>query len=256
MDAPYRIHRYADAREVIERAADRIVRSIAEAVDSRGVCALALSGGGTPRSLYQLLSSNPYRMNVDWSHVEFFWGDERPVPFDDEQSNYRMAREALLDPLDVEDRRIHRMQAERDDKDRAAADYEREIADCFSIEPFGPPPSFDVILLGMGDDGHTASLFPYTGALIEEQRWVVANQVPQLSTMRMTMTLPLINQAQLILFLVTGEAKSAALAAVLEGPSDPQRLPSQLIRPTAGELEFYTDAAAAGGLQHTRESFK
>jgi 6-phosphogluconolactonase len=162
-----------------------------------------------------------------------------------------MAWGSLLEPLAVDAARVHRMEGERADKRRAAADYQQRIADYFSVSSDGAPPSFDLILLGMGDDGHTASLFPATAALQDSERWVEATFVPQLDAMRITLTARLINQAHAVLFLIAGESKAPALAAVLEGARRPEYYPSQLIRPIHGSLEYFVDERAAKMLSTT-----
>ena len=234
-----RLLEVADAEELSRRAAEEFVRR------ARGRrFSVALAGGSTPRRLYQLLADAPYREQVDWTLVEFFFGDERTVPPDHAESNFRMANEALLAPLDLPDRQIHRMAGERDDLDAAAAEYANEIGKVLGETP----PAFDLVLLGMGRDGHTASLFPGTAALSESRRWVVPNLVPQLDTRRLTFTVPILNHAACLLFLVAGAEKRDALAAVLEGPRDPWRFPSQLVRPEHGELLWLVDRAATAGL--------
>ncbi len=178
----------------------------------------------------------PYRDQIDWSRVEFFWGDERAVPPDHADSNFRMANEALLGKLNVRPDQVHRLAAERMDREQAAAAYQAEIAQTCAVSPKGPPPALDLVLLGMGPDGHTASLFPHTTALAETSRWVVPNFVATFGTYRLTMTLVILNQAAHIMFLVSGEDKKQVLAEVLNGPPDSARLPSQLIQPRSGEL--------------------
>src|SRR5262249_28579463 len=148
------------------------------AVAGHGRFLVALAGGSTPRRLYQLLAEPPFREQVDWSRIEFFWGDERRVPPDHPDSNFRLAKDTLLDKLQIPMGQVHRLQADREDLAAAAHDSQAEIARVFGIDPTDPPPSFDLILLGMGADGHTASLFPHTSALRESKRWVVANHVP------------------------------------------------------------------------------
>jgi len=207
------------------------------------VFAIALAGGDTPRRTYERLAADA---SVDWPRVEFFWGDERAVPPDHPDSNFRMADRALLRPLGIDPRRIHRMAAERDDLAAAARDYEAELAKVCG-EPGGPP-RLDLVLLGMGADGHTASLFPRTSALSESRRWVVANEVPQLATRRLTITFPLIEHARSVIVLVAGESKAPALAQVLQGPPDRERLPSQRLRALAS-VEWLVDTAAASGLR-------
>jgi 6-phosphogluconolactonase len=178
--------------------------------------------------------------------VDFFCGDERAVPPDHPDSNYRMAHEALLCHLGLDPQRVHRMEAERADREAAALDYESALARVLAPAPGAPPPALDLVLLGMGADGHTLSLFPHTAALHETSRWVVANHVPKLNADRLTMTAGLVNAAARVVFLVAGDDKAAPLAEVLEGPSDPERLPSQLIRP--GRLLFLVDRKAAARL--------
>jgi 6-phosphogluconolactonase len=242
------VRTFAAAESVSRAAAEEFVRCAAEAVQARGRFTVALSGGSTPRRLYQLLAGAPYRGQVDWGRVEIFWGDERSVPPDDKDSNYRMAHEALLGALALPAGHVHRMQAERADRDVAAREYQDEIARAFGVGAGGEPPAFDLVLLGMGPDGHTASLFPHTAALGETKRWVVVNHVPQMHTDRMTLTYPVLNRARKVLFLVAGADKAERLDEVLQGPPDPQRLPSQRVRPADGQLLFFVDRAAAARL--------
>ena len=239
----------ADAEQICRTAAEEFVRCARDAVAARGRFAIALSGGHTPRRLYELLTEPPYRGQVDWGKVEFFWGDERTVPPDSKDSNYRMANEAMLQKLAIPATHIHRIQAERADRDAAARDYQAEIARVFGTAPQGEPPVFDLVLLGMGPDGHTASLFPHTAALQEKTRWVVPNHVPQLNTDRITLTTPILNRAAQVMFLVAGEDKASRLAEVLEGPTDFTKLPSQSIRPAQGKLLWLVDRAAAAQLR-------
>jgi len=237
------IRTFPDVESLSEAAAQEFVRCTREAIAARGRFAVALSGGSTPKRLYQLLTGEPFRGQVDWGRVEIFWGDERSVPPDDSQSNYRMAREAMLTKLPIPDDHIHRIEAERPDLDAAARDYQNVLARVLS----GDPPALDLVLLGMGPDGHTASLFPHTDALRETTRWVVPNHVPQLHTNRLTLTRPILNRAREVLFLVAGADKADRLAEVLAGPTDPTRLPSQSIQPD-GQLVWFIDQAAAGRL--------
>jgi 6-phosphogluconolactonase len=239
---------FADAEAVSRAAAQEFVRCAGPAIAARGRFAVALSGGSTPRRLYQLLAAEPFRAQVDWSRVDFFWGDERCVPPDHPDSNYRMAREAMLEKLPVPADRVHRMEAERADRDAAARDYEQTLARVLGVPAGGEPPALDLILLGLGPDGHTASLFPHTAALAEKSRWVVVNYVPKFNTDRLTLTAPVLNQAREVLFLVAGADKAEPLAEVLEGPPDPERLPAQMIRPAQGRLVWYVDRLAAARL--------
>jgi 6-phosphogluconolactonase len=238
---------FADVESLGEAAAHEFVRAAREAIAARGRFTVALSGGSTPRRLYQLLASDPFRTQVDWDRVEFFWGDERCVPPDHPDSNYRMAREAMLSHLPIPDEHIHRLEGERADRDAAARDYEAVLARVFGVQVGGEPPALDLNLLGMGTNAHTASLFPYTKALDEMTRWVVANFVPELHTDRLTMTRPMLNHSRQVLFLVAGADKAEPLAEVLTGPYDPKRLPSQLIQPD-GQLVWFIERSAAARL--------
>jgi 6-phosphogluconolactonase len=188
------------------------------------------------------------RDRVDWSRVELFWSDERAVPPDDEQSNYRMARESLLERVPVPAENVHRMPADRTPLDAAADAYAEEIRRTLGAGA-GEVPRFDLVMLGMGDDGHTASLFPETAALDENDRLVVPNYVPKLDAYRLTFTPRLINAATHVLFLVAGASKADPLHAVLEGPRRPRTYPSQLVAPTGGTLHWYLDPAAAAKLR-------
>ena len=243
---------FDDAEQVSRAAADEFVRLGREAIAALGRFTVVLAGGSTPRRMYELLAGPPWRDQLDWGPVEFFLGDERAVPPDHADSNYRMAHEAMLKKLPIPAGRIHRLQAERADRDAATADYQAEIARVFGIPPTADPPAFDLVLLGMGPDGHTASLFPHTAALEERTRWVVANHVPKLGADRLTMTTAVLNRAACVLFLVAGADKATTLAEVLEGPADPARLPAQLTRPHPGTLEWLVDRAAAVQLTWTK----
>jgi len=202
---------------------------------------VALSGGSTPKKLYELLVNEPYRDRVRWKDVEFFFGDERSVPPDHPDSNYGMAKRALLDHVPS---KAHRMAAEQDD----VKTYARLLSERITERRDGIP-VFDLVLLGMGDDGHTASLFPGTAALAEGRRWVVMNDVPQLHTRRMTLTYPVLNAADRVWALIAGAGKRAVVAECLAkaaDPGDPPARPILGVRPTAGELVWFLDAAAAG----------
>jgi 6-phosphogluconolactonase len=249
------IRQLADSNDLFHAAAAQVCRTGQLSIRTTGRFSLVLSGGSTPRGLYELLAQHPYREQVDWNKTEFFWGDERAVPPEHASSNYRMAKEAMLDKLGVPPERIHRIRAEDEDLDRAARDYEEEIEQVLGqVAGVGRrPPHFNLFLLGMGQDGHTASLFPNTAALGETERWVVAHDVAKLSAKRITMTPPLINAAHFIMFLVSGASKADVLSQVLQGPRDPQRYPAQLIHPLTGEVRWFVDrAASASVIQHHR----
>jgi len=235
--------RLRDGDEVARAAAVEVAVAAREAVRARGRFGVALAGGDTPRRLYECLAAGA---SVDWSHAELFYGDERAVGPEHPDSNHRMVREALLDPAGIDPRRVHRIEAERADLAAVARDYEAALGVVFGSAPGGPPPQLDLVLLGLGADGHTASLFPYSSALKERERWVVANEIPGVGR-RITVTFPLIERARRVLVLVSGTSKAAALAEVLEGPHDPERVPAQCIR-AAGEVLWFVDAAAASRL--------
>jgi len=230
--------------ELMRAAADEVVRSAEEAVRERGLFAWALSGGSTPRDLYSLLASPPYRDRLPWSAVHVFWGDERHVPPGDADSNFRMAREAMLDAVPLPPRNIHRIRAEEPDAEVAAKAYETELRDFFHLAPSPQDmwPRFDLILLGLGKDAHTASLFPGGEAVHESERLVVAPWVAAQNTFRITLTPPVLNHARLVAFLAAGDDKAEPLRAVLEGARDPERYPAQIV---AGNRLWLVDRAAA-----------
>jgi len=236
----------ADPEAVSRAAADDFVALARETVGRCGSFSVALSGGSTPRRLYQLLAEA--QAEVEWSRVEFFWGDERAVPPDHPDSNYGAAQAALLGPVGVPAERVHRINGELADPEQAAREYEAELARVFGAAPGGPPPALDLILLGMGADGHTASLFPYSRALAERRRWALSVYVARLGTARITLTPPVLNRGREIRLLVTGSDKADALHEALEGAREPERLPVQLIAPEAGRVVWLVDRAAASKL--------
>ena len=228
-----------DAAELPHEAAERIVTAAAaKLADIDHLFSLVLSGGSTPKLLYELLASDPYRCRLNWSKVEIYFGDERCVPPDHPESNYLMAHTAMLSKLPIPEPNIHRMRGELP-PEQAATEYGQLLKVKFH---HGGP---DMVLLGMGDDGHTASLFPGTAALDEQHHRCVANHVEQLKTWRITMTYPFLNRAAAVMILVEGAKKAQRLHEVLEGPRDLKRLPIQGIHP-AGKLTWLVDAAAAG----------
>lgn len=235
---------FDSASEVARAAADRFVEIARAAIDARGRFGVALAGGSTPKRAYELLASDEYKDKLDWSKVHIFFGDERCVPPDDAESNYRMANEAMLSRLPIPQQNIHRMQGMGDAVANARL-YEDELRTYFNDASW---PSFDLVFLGMGDDGHTASLFPGSPALSEQQAWTAANWVEKLKAYRITLTAPAINHAAHVIFLVTGENKAERLAEVLSDNLEPQRLPAQLISPVSGSLEWFVDKAASASL--------
>jgi len=251
LQVQYRIE--PDAVALARRAAEFFTSVIAEAIASRGLARIAVSGGSTPKAVFALLAdaNQPFRAAIDWSRVQLFWVDERTVPPDHAESNYRMTREALLDHVPLAPEQIHRMEGELE-PEAAAARYESAIRNLFRLEG-AELPSFDLVALGMGDDAHTASLFPYTTAIHELGRIVVANEVPQKKTWRITLTWPTINNARNVFFLIGGAEKAASVDQVFQGPRDPERLPSQLIWPSNGILSVFLDKAAATMLPAVNE---
>ena len=245
------IEEYPDAERLAQAVADHFVRLARQAVANNGRFAVALAGGSTPRVAYTLLAGNEFATRVDWSHVHVFWGDERCVPPDHADSNYGMAREALLEHVPLPPENVHRIRGELAPA-QAAAGYENALRAFFS-----PPAEdrqangetnvarFDLILLGMGDDGHTASLFPGTVAVSEHTRWVMANFVEKLDSWRITLTSAVINAAANVTFVVSGSGKAERLRQVLTGPYQPDALPAQLVNPDRGRLRWLVDEAAA-----------
>lgn len=232
---------FPDTRGLARASAESIVTLSSEAIAAWGRFSIGLSGGSTPRTLFQLLASDDFASRIDWGNMYIFWGDERCVPPDHADSNYHMTRETLLDHVPLPEDNIYRMQGERDPAEAAAA-YEETLRAFFGSDAL---PRFDLLLQGMGDDGHTASLFPGTAALRERERWVVANYVEKLDSWRITLTVPMINAAANVIFLVAGENKAEALRAVLQGPRQPELYPSQFVQPENGRLRWLVDAAAA-----------
>lgn len=229
--------------EIAAEAAERIVAAAHEAVTHEGSFSIALSGGSTPKGLYQLLASPEYKDRMPWADTEVFFGDERCVPPDHKDSNFKMAHETLLSKVPIPPTSVYRMKGEIE-PGAAADEYEQLL-----LERFGVEAGIDVVLLGMGDDGHTASIFPHTPATRETRRSVLGYFAENSSTgksWRITLTAPFINRSRQVMFLIAGASKAARLSEVMEGPRDPERLPSQLIAPTDGELVFLLDAAAAG----------
>jgi 6-phosphogluconolactonase len=233
-------------QELFAAAAEEVVRATNDAVAERGRFAIALSGGSTPRNLFNLLATNA-RTVLPWDRMFFFFGDERHVPPTDPESNYRMADESLLSKVPVPPGNVFRIAAENPDAAAAAEAYEKTLQKFFALQP-GQFPVFDLILLGMGPDGHTASLFPGTAGLQEKSRLVIANWVEKFKTSRITLTLPVLNAARCVTFLVSGMDKAPALHAVLEGDAPGEQYPSKLVRPTDGKLIWLIDRAAASEL--------
>jgi 6-phosphogluconolactonase len=252
----YRI--FSTPAAVAKAAAQLFASAAVKAVASRGVARIAISGGSTPKAMFELLAAEPFVAQVPWDKLDLYWVDERCVPPDNAESNYRMTREALLSKVPLPAERVHRMEGELE-PEVAAARYESTIRNTFKLEG-AETPTFDLILLGMGEDGHTASLFPHTEALDDLSHIAIANHVPQKDTWRITLTWPVINQGREVAFLIEGAGKAQVLHDVFLGPYQPDTFPSQIIRPANGRLTLLLDAAAAsklasadstGGAEHT-----
>jgi 6-phosphogluconolactonase len=277
-----------DAAQLADAAARVFAQRASEAIAARGVFRVALSGGSTPRALYRRLATMPVASAsasasapasasdpasastsatsgpaapadiaaaaagpvIDWAHVQLFFGDERHVPPDHPDSNYRMVKEALLAHAPIPDANVYRIRTELPDAGDAAADYAQTLRRVFDVAS-GEWPRFDLVLLGLGPDGHTASLFPDTPVLHERSRMVAAVWVASMQTWRVTLTPPVLNHARTVLFLVSGAEKAETVHAVLEGPADPERLPAQLIAPSEGAVHWLLDAPAASRLTRT-----
>lgn len=240
-----RVEVVKDAAALARTAAELFVKLAAQAVSARGQFRVLLAGGTTPQALYALLATAEYRFRVDWDRVAFFFGDERAVPPDHPQSNYRMANEVLFRPLGIAESSIHRMNADAEDLYAAAAAYEDELR-----ASFGAFTRFDLVLLGMGSDGHTASLFPGSPLLKEQSRWVApVLDAPKPPPRRLTVTLPVLNTGRQVLFMVAGRRKAPALREVLEGTAPPEQYPAKRVRPGPERLLWLVDEAAGAELQ-------
>jgi 6-phosphogluconolactonase len=237
-----------DVAAIARRAADEFLKSANEAVAQKGSFTVALSGGSTPRTLNTLLTDDPsFRDEIPWAKIHFFFGDERHVPPDSPESNFRMANETLFSKGLVKPEQITRIKGEYADTEKAALEYEQALRAYFKLKD-GEYPRFDLVFLGMGDEGHTLSLFPGTRALHASNRIVVRNWVGKFYTERITLTAPAANQANQVIFMVTRSDKASALKAVLEGPYEPEQLPAQLIQPVNGKLLWLVDQAAGSML--------
>jgi 6-phosphogluconolactonase len=239
---------YHDLEALAEAAAERFVALAAEAIAQRGRFSVGLAGGSTPRGLYSRLASPDEAMRVEWEMVHIFFGDERCVPPDDADSNYRMARETLLNRVPIPRHCVHRLRGEIDPQ-AAAEEYEATLRQFFAAKGSGAgsgKPRFDLILLGMGENGHTASLFPGSAAVHEKLRWVVAVSPEGEKHRRLSLTPVVINAAANVVFLVSGEAKRETLHQVLKGPYRPEELPAQIVSPADGKLLWMVDEAAYG----------
>jgi len=234
---------YADREQLAAAAAELFVKIATESIAARGRFRVALSGGSTPRRVFELLASDLFSGRVDWDQVDIFWGDERYVPAEDRDSNYRMTAEALLRRVPVPPANMHRVPTEISPPWAAAGAYEEDIRQCFRDSV--SVPQFDLVYLGLGANGHTASLFPHSPALRETSRLVLADFVTEVNSWRISMSAPLLNRGRAVAFLITGQEKAQVLCEVLLGPRDPERLPAQLIAPEGTLLWLVDEAAAA-----------
>src|SRR5437588_5184418 len=238
----------ATAADLFHAAAEEFIRAARTAIGGYGRFTVALAGGSTPKGVYSLLATN--YTNFAWNRVFLFFGDERHVPPTDPESNYRMASESLITKIAIPAENVFRVPAENSDASAAALDYENQLRKFFELKP-GEFPRFDLILLGMGPDGHTASLFPHTDALQEKTRLVVANGIEKFQAYRLTLTLPVINNSACVMFLVTGSDKAAALREVLASDSPADQFPAKLVQPLNGKVIWAVDRTAAASLPPT-----
>ena len=235
-----------DLDELSRRAAEEFVRLAGQSVGHSGQFTVALSGGSTPKSLYHLLTGPAYSERVPWHKVHFFWGDERCVPPDHPESNYGMAKAALLSKVLIPEENVHRMAGEKEPQ-IAAAEYEKTLIEFFNLKP-GEWPRFDLMLMGIGEDGHTASLFPESEALENREKLVVATYVEKLKAYRLTLTLPVINHAANSWFLVAGASKATVVSRILKADPASSPFPAARVAPVDGRLIWFITQDAAGGL--------
>lgn len=233
------IHVYPNKEKLVVATTERMVDSIEQAIQQNGLCNIALSGGNTPGGVFSLLASNPYRDRVDWGRLHIFWGDERMVPPEHQDSNFRLVKETLLDRINMPDENVHRMRGEIAPEE-AAAEYAELLRDHFKDSP----PCFDLMLLGLGEDGHTASLFPGTDAVEECEKHVVAVFVPKLSAWRVTLTLPVLNAAREIFFLVSGKSKAEMVQCIMSNKQPTKKIPATMVTPQNGDLRWMLDSDA------------
>lgn len=234
---------FADKEALARAAAELFAEQARQAVAARGLFLVLLAGGETPRRTYQLLAQEPHRSQIPWGDVHFFWGDERCVAPDDPRNNAAMAQTALLDHLPLRPEQIHPIRCDRSPQ-RDADAYQAELIEFFA----GAAPRFDFVFLGLGADGHTASLLPGSAALGEQVRWTAVTRRPEEDFSRITLTTPIINQAAVVLFLVAGADKATVLANILNGTIVSPPYPSQLVRPLSGDLRWFADREAASCL--------
>ena len=241
------LHLIKDSGRFSHSLADWVTARIVDTLDRQDRFTLVLSGGNTPRALYEGLAQSPYREQIPWDRLHFFWGDERAVPFEDDRNNAKMAFDTLLSHVGVTAGQVHRIRT--DMAPAAAAEAYEKILQGYFPDSSPQDRTFDLVLLGMGDDGHTLSLFPGTEVVHEQKAWVKAYYLQAQQMYRITLTTTPVNRAACVAFLATGAGKAGALREVLEGSPDPDRYPSQLIRPLKGELHWFVDPPAASLLR-------
>lgn len=250
----YKVLAFSNLQELNHFAAEKFIEIGNRAIEENGRFSVALAGGSTPKSLYQLLTTDEFKNQIDWRKAFFFFGDERNVPHDSEESNFRMANESLLKPLQIPLENIFHWKTELENAEETAKQYAETLEKFFDLREKPPAdaggsdqmfPRFDLILLGMGDDGHTASLFPFTEALNENEKIAVQNWVEKLNSMRLTLTFPVINNASNVIFLVSGAGKAETLRTVLQGDFQPAKYPAQNVKLSNGELLWLIDEPAA-----------
>jgi len=232
----------ADPRALADAAAETFIAAVAEAIAARGRAVVALAGGSTPQRMGELLATEAYRGRIDWSKLHVFWGDERWVPLEHPECNAGEAIRTFLDDVGIPAEQVHTYHTHLEPPQAAAQQYEGQLREVFGPEA---PPRFDLIFLGVGDDGHTASLFPGADAINEKRDWVVAYEVPKLGAYRLSLTPPVLNAARRVTFVVGGGGKAHVLHTILDGGRDVDETPAQVVRPTDGELVWLVDVAAA-----------
>ncbi len=247
------LHIAPNTQELAKQAADFLVSHINETLKTKGKYTLALSGGSTPKALHELLANEPYKSHIDWSKIHFFWGDERFVPFNDDRNNAKMAFDTLLDKVPVKMEQIHIMQTENTTPEESAAAYEKLLHNYFPLvhthhpddHPDNTPfTTFDLIILGLGDNSHCLSLFPHYPIIFEDKKWVDAFYLEEQSMYRVTLTHPVANHSAVVMFLVAGAGKAEAMKHILKDDYNPDEYPAQIIKPK-GELHWFLDEAAA-----------
>ena len=238
-----------DLAALSKTAAQEFVKTGNKAIKQNGRFTVVLAGGSTPKEFYNLLASDDFKTQIDWQKVFFFFGDERDVSPASDQSNFKMANENLFKPLEIPKTNVFRWQTEIINAAEVAEQYEKYIRKFFALKP-DEFPRFDLVLLGIGDDGHTASLFPHTKALAEDKKIAVANLVKKLNSYRLTLTFPTINNASNIVFLVSGEQKAKTLQKILETEPQPEKFPVQAVKPLDGKVTWLIDKDAAEFLKN------